>query len=45
MKIYFDDPEYDGQFLRSVDYAPVGAQIAGVGDCRANHGGRHNKLV
>jgi pimeloyl-ACP methyl ester carboxylesterase len=27
MKIYFDDPEYDGQFLRSVDYAPVGAQI------------------
>ena len=27
MKIYFDDPEYDGQFLRAVDYAPVGAQI------------------
>ena len=27
MKIYFDDPEYDGQFLRSVDYAPLGAQI------------------
>jgi pimeloyl-ACP methyl ester carboxylesterase len=27
MKIYFDDPEYDGQFLRSVDYAPAGAQI------------------
>ena len=27
MKIYFDDPEYDGQFLRAVDYAPAGAQI------------------
>jgi pimeloyl-ACP methyl ester carboxylesterase len=27
MKIYFADPEYDGQFLRSIDYAPVGAQI------------------
>jgi len=27
MKIYFGDPEYDEQFLRSVDYAPVGAQI------------------
>src|SRR5215472_15351045 len=27
MKIYFEDPEYDGQFLRAIDYAPVGAQI------------------
>ena len=27
MKIYFGDPEYDGQFLRSIDYAPAGAQI------------------
>ena len=27
MKIYFDNPEYDGQFLRSLDYAPLGAQI------------------
>jgi hypothetical protein len=27
MKIYFDGPEYDGQFLRAIDYAPVGAQI------------------
>jgi hypothetical protein len=27
MKIYFGDPEYDGQFLRSVDYAPAGAQF------------------
>jgi pimeloyl-ACP methyl ester carboxylesterase len=27
MKIYFDDPEYDGQFLRAVGYAPTGAQI------------------
>jgi hypothetical protein len=27
MKIYFDDPEYDGQFLRTLDYAPLGAQI------------------
>ena len=27
MKICFDDPEYDGQFLRSVGYAPTGAQI------------------
>jgi len=27
MKIYFDDPEYDGQFLRAIDYAPAGAQI------------------
>jgi hypothetical protein len=26
MKIYFDNPEYDGQFLRSLDYAPLGAQ-------------------
>src|ERR1051325_8831622 len=28
MKIYFDDPEYDGQFLRAIDYAPAGAQIS-----------------
>ena len=27
MKIYFDDPEYDGQFRRTIDYAPMGAQI------------------
>ena len=27
MKIYFDNPEYDGQFLRAVDHAPQGAQI------------------
>ena len=27
MKIYFDDPEYDGQFLRTLDYGPLGAQI------------------
>ncbi|MFL6552189.1 MAG: hypothetical protein DMF32_05090 [Verrucomicrobia bacterium] len=27
MKIYFDDPEYDGQFLRALDDAPLGAQI------------------
>jgi pimeloyl-ACP methyl ester carboxylesterase len=27
MKIYFGDPEYDGQFLRAIDCAPVGAQI------------------
>lgn len=27
VKIYFDNPEFDGQFLRSLDYAPVGAQI------------------
>ena len=27
MKIYFDDPEYDGQFLRTLDHAPLGAQI------------------
>jgi hypothetical protein len=27
MKIYFDNPEYDGQFLRTLDYAPLGAQI------------------
>ena len=27
MKIYFDDPEYHGQFLRTLDYAPLGAQI------------------
>ena len=27
MRIYFDDPEYDGQFLRAIDYAPAGAQI------------------
>jgi hypothetical protein len=27
MKIYFDDPEHDGQFLRAIDYAPAGAQI------------------
>jgi hypothetical protein len=26
MKIYFDDPECDGQFLRAIDYAPAGAQ-------------------
>src|SRR5215471_8377422 len=27
MKIYFGDREYDGQFLRAIDYAPAGAQI------------------
>ena len=27
MKLYFDNPEYDGQFLRTVDHAPLGAQI------------------
>lgn len=27
MKIYFEDPEYDAQFLRALDYAPLGAQI------------------
>ena len=27
MKTYFDNPEYDGQFLRAVDHAPLGAQI------------------
>jgi hypothetical protein len=27
MKIYFDDPEYDGQLLRTLDYASLGAQI------------------
>src|SRR5262249_46808636 len=27
MKIYFDNPEYDGQFLRAIDHAPLGAQI------------------
>jgi hypothetical protein len=27
MKIYFDDPEYDGQFLRTLEYGPLGAQI------------------
>jgi hypothetical protein len=27
MKIYFDDPEYDGQFLRTLDHAPLGAQL------------------
>jgi alpha-beta hydrolase superfamily lysophospholipase len=27
MKIYFDNPEFDGQFLRAIDYAPLGAQI------------------
>ncbi len=27
MKIYFDDREYDGQFLRALDYTPLGAQI------------------
>jgi len=27
MKIYFDDPGYDGQFLRTLDHASLGAQI------------------
>lgn len=27
MKIYFDDPEYDGQFLRALSYGQLGAQI------------------
>jgi hypothetical protein len=27
MKIHFDDPEYDGQFLRTLDHAPLGAQL------------------
>jgi dienelactone hydrolase len=27
VKIYFDNPEFDGQFLRALSYAPVGTQI------------------
>jgi hypothetical protein len=27
VKVYFDNPELDGQFLRALDYAPLGAQI------------------
>lgn len=27
MKIYFDNLEFDAQFLRAIDYAPLGAQI------------------
>src|SRR5438477_12617299 len=27
MKIYFDKPEYDRQFLRALDHGPRGAQI------------------
>lgn len=27
MKIRFDNPEFDAQFLRALDYAPLGAQI------------------
>jgi pimeloyl-ACP methyl ester carboxylesterase len=27
VKIYFENPEFDGQFLRAVAYAPIGAQI------------------
>jgi hypothetical protein len=27
VKIYFENPEFDGQFLRAVEYAPIGAQI------------------
>jgi pimeloyl-ACP methyl ester carboxylesterase len=27
VKIYFDNPEFDGQFLRALDYVPLGAQI------------------
>lgn len=27
MKIYFDDPEYDGQFLRTLDHGPLGARL------------------
>jgi hypothetical protein len=32
MTIYFDDPEYDGQFLRAIDCAPAGAQIGEGGN-------------
>jgi hypothetical protein len=27
VKIYFDNPEFDGQFLRALGYVPLGAQI------------------
>ncbi len=27
MKIYFDNPEFDGQFLRAIGYVPLGAQV------------------
>jgi hypothetical protein len=37
MKIYFDDPEYDGQFLRTLDHAPLGAQLGeAMGHCSRN---------
>jgi hypothetical protein len=46
MKIYFDDPEYDGQFLRSVDYTPVGAQIGEAWAIAAQiEVGGHDELV
>jgi hypothetical protein len=31
VKVYFDNPEFDGQFLRALDYAPLGAQIGEAG--------------
>jgi len=27
VKIYFDNPEFDGQFLRAIGYVPLGAQV------------------
>ena len=46
MKIYFDDPESDGQFLALGRLRAAGrTDRRGVGDCRANRGGRRNELV
>jgi hypothetical protein len=46
MKIYFDNPEYDGQFLRALDYAPTRrSNWGGLRDRRADPPGRHDELV
>jgi len=46
MKIYFADPEYDGQFLRTLDYAPLGAQIGEAWAIAApDQSGRRGELV
>ena len=46
MKIYFDDPEYDGQFLRTLDHAPLGAQLGEAWTiAAANQGGGRGELV
>src|SRR6266513_6512102 len=46
MKIYFDDPEYGGQFLRCARLRAAGrTDRRSLGDCGTDQAGRCSKLV